>query len=135
LPGRAKNVANNVANNFPPPDARQTAGFRAVPDCAYRPMLDATHALSDELRAFAEGGRAPRPPVGKFYLGIDTIVCGFPNLPDGSCFDQHRHVTVLGYDALLDRLQRPGPRIPWSDADWDAFGQHPEPQRRRSWPR
>ncbi|MGH2745356.1 MAG: NERD domain-containing protein, partial [Gammaproteobacteria bacterium] len=86
--------------------------------------LDATYALSDELHAFADCGRAPSPRAGKFYREIDTIVCGFPVLPNGSRFDQHPHVNVFGYDALIDRLQRPGPRIPWSDADWDAFGQH-----------
>lgn len=89
-----------------------------------RQSLDATYALSDELHAFSDCGHAPRPRAGRFYRDIDTIVCGFPVLPQGSRFDQHPHVTVLGYDALLDRLQRPGPRIPWSEAEWDAFSQH-----------
>jgi len=31
-------------------------------------------------------------------------------------------VTVLGYNALLDRLPKPGPSVPWSPEDWDAFG-------------
>jgi hypothetical protein len=89
-----------------------------------RQALNATHALSDELHAFADRGGAPSSRAGKFYSDIDTIVCGFPVMPKGSHFDQHPYVSVLGYDALLNRLQRPGPRIPWSDADWDAFGQH-----------
>jgi hypothetical protein len=83
----------------------------------------ATYAVSDALQAFADTGSAPGPRVGRFFRDIDTVVCAFPVLPEGSLFDAHQYVTVLGYDALLDRLQRRGPRVPWSDADWDAFGQ------------
>src|SRR4051812_28775235 len=89
-----------------------------------RQALDATHALSDEMHAFAATGAAPGPQRNKFYGHIDTLVCAFPRLPEGSRFHRHHLVSVVGYQELLDRLQRPGPRLPWSDADWDAFGRH-----------
>lgn len=50
-----------------------------------RQALDATHALSDELHEFAATGQAPAP-TGKFFRGIDTLVCAFSRLPEGSRF-------------------------------------------------
>ncbi|HEV2770723.1 MAG TPA: nuclease-related domain-containing protein, partial [Solirubrobacteraceae bacterium] len=82
----------------------------------------ATFALSDEQRAFANDEAAPGPTRDKFFRDIDTIVCAFPALPEGSCVDELPFVTVLGYAYLLARLERPGRRVAWSDSDWDAFG-------------
>ncbi len=81
-----------------------------------------TFALSDEMRAFAAASAAPDPSGGKFYRDIDTVVCCFPALPDGSCLGELPYVSVLGYPELLERLQQPGRRVAWSAADWDAFG-------------
>lgn len=86
--------------------------------------LQATHALSDELHAFAAAGPVPGPRGLKFYGEVDTIVCAVPRLHAGSSFEPHTHVSLLGYDELLDRLQRPGPSLAWSDKDWDAFGRY-----------
>ena len=87
-----------------------------------RQALGAKYALSDELHAFADKAAVPRPRHEKFYADIDTVVCAFPSLPEGSQFDKHRHVTVLGYDDLLARLLKAGPSLPWSPEDWDTFG-------------
>jgi hypothetical protein len=93
-------------------------------DNPVRQAQTATFALSDELQAFAATGSVPGPRASKFYRDIDTIVCAFPVLHKGSRFDKHKYVTVLGYDALLNRLQTPGPSVAWSAEDWDAFGRH-----------
>lgn len=89
-----------------------------------RQALEAKYALSDELHAFADKATVPGPRREKFYANIDTVVCAFPSLRDKSHYERHRHVTVLGYDGLLARLQEPGPSLPWSPEDWDAFGRH-----------
>jgi hypothetical protein len=86
--------------------------------------LQATHALSDALHAFAHTGRVPGPRGRKFYCEIDTIVCAFPALPRGSTFEPHRHVRLLGYDELFETLKESGPSLRWSGEDWDAFGRH-----------
>ncbi|MGA9284115.1 MAG: nuclease-related domain-containing protein [Solirubrobacteraceae bacterium] len=82
----------------------------------------ATFALSDELHFFAADEAAPGPSRHKFYRDIDTVVCAFPALPDGSCAGEMPFVTVLGYADLLERVQRSGRRVAWADSDWDAFG-------------
>lgn len=89
-----------------------------------RQALGAKYALSDELHAFADKTAVPGPRHEKFYADIDTVVCAFPSLPEGSQYDKHRHVTVLGYDELLARLLEPGPSLLWSPEDWDTFGRH-----------
>jgi hypothetical protein len=88
-----------------------------------RQAQETTFALSDELRAFAACTSAPGPSGSKFYRDIDTVVCAFPSLPDGSRVGEHPYVSILGYKDLLECLRRPGRRVPWSAADWDAFGQ------------
>lgn len=82
----------------------------------------ATFALSDELLAFANNEAAPGPSRDKFFRDIDTIVCAFPALPEGSCVRELPFVTVLGYTDLLKRLQRPGRQVAWGNDEWDAFG-------------
>jgi hypothetical protein len=82
----------------------------------------ATFALSDELHAFAAEEASPGPSRHKFYRDIDTVVCAFPALPDGSCAGELPFVTALGYADLLERVQSPGRRVAWADSDWDAFG-------------
>ena len=86
--------------------------------------LDNTYALSDEMHRFTTAVDAPGPNGAKFYGDIDTIVCAYPSLPAESLVMRRAHVTVLGYDELLTRVQTPGPASPWSDADWDAFRRH-----------
>ncbi len=86
--------------------------------------LQATHALSDSLHAFADASSAPGPRGAKFYSDIDTIVCAFPGLPNGSSVDPRRRVSLLDYQQLLDRLQEPGPSLAWTMRDWDEYGQH-----------
>lgn len=83
----------------------------------------ATYAVSDALSVLAERGLAPRSAKGKFFREIDTVVCAYPVLPPGSQIDKHSYVSVVGYRELLDRLCTPGPTVPWSSTDWDAFGQ------------
>jgi|GEM_PF-6803347 len=83
----------------------------------------ATFALSDELHAFAAEEAVPAPSHGKFFRDVDTVVCAFPALPEGSCVGEMPFVTVLGYADLLEGVQCPGRRVAWADSDWDAFGQ------------
>lgn len=49
-----------------------------------RQAQTATFALSDQLQEFAATGSVPGPRAGKFYRDLDTIVCAFPVLPEGS---------------------------------------------------
>lgn len=87
---------------------------------AYRQALDATYAISDHVRRLTAQGLLPDP--GRFFECIDTVVCLFPDVPAGSEIERHKHVTVCGYDALLDRLNRPGPRPPgWTACEADTL--------------
>lgn len=86
--------------------------------------LDATYALSNEMQTFRAAAGVPGPSAGKYYRDIDTLVCAYPSLPAGSRVRSRAHVTVLGYGELLERLQKPGPTLPWSEEDWDALRRH-----------
>ena len=86
--------------------------------------LNATYALSDEMQTFRAAAGVPAPSARKFYSDIDTLVCAYPSLPVGSRVWRRAHVAVVGYDELLERLQKPGPTLPWSDEDWDALRRH-----------
>jgi hypothetical protein len=86
--------------------------------------IDATYALSDALHEFAATAGAPSPTAGKFYRDIDSVVCVYPSLHDGSSVQRRAHVSVLGYGELVERLQTPGPVLRWSQEDWDGFRRH-----------
>ena len=62
-----------------------------------RQAQQVTFALSAELCAFPASTSAPGPSGSAFYLEIDTVVCAFPALPDGSGVSEHPYVTMLGY--------------------------------------
>ena len=78
-------------------------------------------ALSDSFRDFARNPGVPGPRRGRFFKDFDTVVCVAPTVPDGSRIEPDPYIDVLGYDALLDRLQRRGPTLAWSDEHWRAF--------------
>ena len=110
-----------------PKNGRWTVRVGTVEQKWRNPMwqaLEATHALSDALHAFVAAVPVPGPRGVKFYSDVDTIVCAFPAVPAASSIEPHKHVSLIGYDELLDRLQRPGPSLPWSGEDWDSFGRH-----------
>jgi Nuclease-related domain len=83
--------------------------------------LRGAHKLSDALHRFAHRHGAPPPTRGKYLKDLDTVICLYPTIQVGSSIAEHRHVAVVGYEELLDRIQTVGPRPLWSGADWDAF--------------
>src|SRR5581483_10312033 len=88
----------------------------------YRQAHEGTYAVSDDMRALAAREPALADPERKpFFKRIDTVVCVYPTVPPGSAFEPYAHVTVVGYDELLARLETDGPRLPWSEAQWDSF--------------
>jgi hypothetical protein len=88
-----------------------------------RQALDATFAVSDDMHQLARLGEVPRVS-GKYYSHFDTVVCVAPDIPTGSRLDPHRHVDVVGYRQLLDRLTTDGPKPAWTDEHWDAFARY-----------
>jgi Nuclease-related domain len=97
---------------------------RSLDSNAARQAKEGTFALSDELKAFSRNAGAPAPERNQFYRKIDTVVCVFPEIPEGSRIDTHSHVTVKGYESLLASLSKKGPRLPWKDEHWRAFIRH-----------
>jgi hypothetical protein len=86
--------------------------------------LGASQYFSDELHAFAKRTDAPGPTGPKFWSDLDAVACAFPVVPEDSAWDPRKHVELIGYDALLERLQEPGPSVQWSKKDWDRFVRH-----------
>ncbi len=84
----------------------------------------ASQHLSDELHDFADDIDVPGPTGLKFWSDLDAVACAFPVLPKGSTWESLKHVELIGYDALLARLQEPGPSVRWSHADWNRFVRH-----------
>lgn len=102
-----------------------------LPDGTERPLgtncgrqaLDGTYAIGDAMRSIARTG-AVTGPEDEFKRHIDSIVGMWETIPDGSDIEAPPHVTVLGYSDLLERLLTPGPVVPWTDHEWDAFARH-----------
>lgn len=104
-----------------------------------RQVLDGTFAISDAMQDMARSG-AVAEPHGGFKRCIDSLVGIWEVIPDESDIQPPRYVEVLGYDDLLKRLTDPGPTVPWSEEEWDAFARSlglfqpdadSEPERRR----
>lgn len=90
----------------------------------YRQAQDCGFAVSDTMRAYAKATGALGPRKNNFIRDLELLVCLYPAVHPRSKLDRHRWVRALGYDDLLERLQRPGPRPLWSDEDWDGFVRH-----------
>ena len=86
-----------------------------------RQALNGTYAISDAMRYLAQERAVTAVGSGGFYRHIETIVEIWEAIPDGSDIEPPPHVTVLGYDGLLRCLTTPGPKLPWTDDDWDTF--------------
>jgi hypothetical protein len=69
-----------------------------------RQALAGTFALADSLRLLARSGEVVAPAGGDFKRCVDTVLCVWEVIPSGSSIEPPRHVTVLGYQALLERL-------------------------------
>ena len=92
---------------------------RELTNCG-RQALGGTYAISDAMRDIARQGVAAAVD-GNFYSHIDTIVGMWKAIPEGSEIEPPTHVTVLGYQDLLERLVKPGPNVPWTQEVWDEF--------------
>ncbi|WP_419847288.1 hypothetical protein [Candidatus Poriferisocius sp.] len=79
-----------------------------------------TYAISDAMRDLARKGGVAAVD-NNFSSYIDTIVGLWEAIPEGSEIEPRAHVTVLGYQDLLERLAKPGPCVPWTQEEWDEF--------------
>lgn len=78
-----------------------------------------TFGLSDVMRKLGQAGRVPQPANRQFFEHIDTVVCLAPRVPEGSSFERFEYVSVIGFDQLVDRLNRPGRGLPdWTNEHW-----------------
>ena len=85
----------------------------------YDQAVQQTYGLSDTLADLAAKGLVPGPQRDKFFHHIDTVVCVDPRIPAGSTTPRHRNVSVVGLDALIDRVVRPGPGLAhWTRQHW-----------------
>jgi hypothetical protein len=81
----------------------------------------AWYTLSDTLRRFADKSSVPPPSRGRFFEDIDTVLCMYPVVPEGSNIEVPRFVTLREYTDLLASLTERGPRVPWMREQWYAF--------------
>ena len=88
-----------------------------------RQAIDGTFAISDAMRSLARA-KGGNDETVDFKRRIDTVVGMWEAIPEGSAIEPPRHVTVQGYRDLLERLVAPGPKVPWTDGDWDEFALH-----------
>jgi hypothetical protein len=80
-------------------------------------------AISDDMQALAaQQPDAPQPPPGRqFYSQIDSVVCVFPRLADGSEVPDDYKVRTLGYNEFVEFLLTPGHHPAWSADNWASF--------------
>jgi hypothetical protein len=109
-PQRATLIELKNFNPSFPLTAGVNGPWQTLPDGRLRPLdgngihqaKECTFSLNDEMRRLAEGGEVPAEK--RFYACIDTVVCLYPTIPAGSTIERADHVTVLGYDLLVERL-------------------------------
>jgi nuclease-like protein len=86
----------------------------------YQQARNCKFALSDAMHSFA--AREGHTPTGrKFYTHLDSVVCIFPRLAEGSDVPDDDRVRTLGYTDLVNFLRTPGNRPAWSRDRWLEF--------------
>ena len=93
--------------------------LRALSGNPYDQARQGSYAISDAIAQMLPG-QVRRPS----FRDIDTVVCLYPEILPGSQVARFPYVAVLGFNDLLRRLLTPGPKIPWTAAEWDGFIRH-----------
>ncbi len=97
----------------------QDGSLRALDGNAYDQARQGTYAISDAIAQMLRG-TVSRPA----FRNVDTVVCLYPEIPSGSQITRFPHVEVIGFPDLLQRLQTPGPAIPWTTSQWEDIIRH-----------
>jgi hypothetical protein len=89
----------------------------------YHQALGCKMAISDDMGALAaRDARIPQPAGGrKFFTRLDSVVCVFPRLADGSEVPSDYKVRTLGYREFFAFLASPGANPGWRPEHWEAF--------------
>ena len=93
--------------------------LRGLEGNAYDQAHQGTYAISDAIAQMLR--RTVSRPT---FRNVDTVVCLHPDIPPGSQITHFPHVEVIGFPGLLQRLQTPGPAIPWTTSQWEDFIRH-----------
>jgi energy-coupling factor transporter ATP-binding protein EcfA2 len=86
----------------------------------YQQARNCKFALSDAMHWFA-AREGHTPARRKFYTQLDSVVCVFPRLAEGSDVPGDDRVRTLGYTDLVNFLRTPGNRPAWSREQWLEF--------------
>jgi hypothetical protein len=80
-------------------------------------------AISDDMQVIAaHDSTVPQPSQRKrFYTQIDSVVCIFPRLDDGSQVPNDYKVRTLGYVDCVRFLTTPGKHPGWTTDHWSAL--------------
>jgi hypothetical protein len=89
----------------------------------YHQALACKMALSDDMTTLAARDTAVPRPVGgrKFFTQLDSVVCVFPRLAEGSEVPSDFKVQTLGYRDFFKFLSSPGRNPGWLPEHWEAF--------------
>jgi hypothetical protein len=89
----------------------------------YRQAQDCKMAISDDMGALAARDDGIPRPAGnrKFFTRLESVVCVFPALADGSDVPSDYKVKTLGYREFFSRLSAPGRNPGWRLEHWQAL--------------
>jgi hypothetical protein len=89
----------------------------------YHQALACKMALSDDMSALAaRDASIPRPPGNrKYFTQLESVVCVFPALADGSDVPSDFKVKTLGYREFFSLLSAPGKNASWKLEHWQAL--------------
>jgi hypothetical protein len=88
----------------------------------YTQALGCKMAISDDMHQLASrDDTIPQPPQGKFYTQLDSVVCVFPRLEDGSEVPNDYRVKTLGYADFVQFITTPGKHPDWTRDHWSAL--------------
>ena len=89
----------------------------------YHQALACKMALSDDMGALAaRDASIPRSPGNrKYFTQLESVVCVFPALADGSDVPSDFKVKTLGYREFFSLLSAPGRNPGWRLEDWQAL--------------
>lgn len=89
----------------------------------YHQALGCKMAISDDMGSLAARDAGIPRPAGrqKFFTRLDSVVCVFPRLADGSEVPSDYKVRTLGYRDFFAFLSSPGANPGWRLEHWEAF--------------
>lgn len=99
---------------------KQKDGFQVLIDRnnPYAQTLNTKFSIANDLKDYAIKKGCPIPDDGAMYKKIDSVLCIFPQLENGSEVPSDYKVNTMGYKEFVQYLISPGKTPGWQKQHW-----------------